>query len=433
MLQDRYGLALSTASAPARDAYVEGCDLLLSGNAGAQQAFARALAADPGLALAHAGLARAHQLRGEMAEARAAMAAGEALAAGLPPREAGHMQVYALLLAGQGEAALAAARAHLREWPRDAMVLSPCTSVFGLIGFSGRAGREQEQVALLDGLAAQYGDDWWFNTQHAFALLETGQLDAARLRIEGAMAQQPRNAHGAHILAHLLYESGEQEASRRYLRAWIADYPPEAQLHCHISWHVAICELDAGHVEEAFRVFATGIAPGAAWGPPLNVLTDAVAFLWRAELAGHPRDPARWRALHDFAHRMFPRPGVAFADVHAALADAVAGDGAALEARLEAMAAMEREGRLPSGPLVPALSRAFAAFLRADYAGAVAAIEPVLAGHERIGGSRAQRDLVEYTLLTAYLRDGRPEAARRMLAARHRGPAPALADLATLQ
>jgi len=141
MLRDRYGLRLSTASDAACDAYVEGCDLLLSGNAGAQQAFVRAIGADPGLALAHAGLARAHQLRGAMAEARAAMEAGEALAAGLPPREAGHMRVYTLLLAGQGEAALAAARTHLADWPRDAMVLSPCTSVFGLIGFSGRAGR----------------------------------------------------------------------------------------------------------------------------------------------------------------------------------------------------------------------------------------------------------------------------------------------------
>ncbi len=34
MLMDRYGNALSTSSQAARDAYVEGCDLLFSGNAG---------------------------------------------------------------------------------------------------------------------------------------------------------------------------------------------------------------------------------------------------------------------------------------------------------------------------------------------------------------------------------------------------------------
>ena len=33
----------------------------------------------------------------------------------------------------------------------------------------------------------------------------------------------------------------------------------------------------------------------------------------------------------------------------------------------------------------------------------------------RIGGSRAQRDLVQNTLLSAFVEDGRPEAARSFL------------------
>ena len=177
MLKDRYGLPVSTASASARDAYVEGCDLILSGNPGAEPAFERAIAADPGFAIAHAGKARAYQIRGEMPVARQAIADANAAAANLPEREASHMAFHNLVLTGQGDAAVAAAKQHLKSWPRDAMVLSPCTSVFGLIGFSGRAGREREQVDLLDGLADHYGDDWWFNSQHAFALLESGQRD----------------------------------------------------------------------------------------------------------------------------------------------------------------------------------------------------------------------------------------------------------------
>jgi hypothetical protein len=55
-------------------------------------------------------------------------------------------------------------------------------------------------------------------------------------------------------------------------------------------------------------------------------MLDAPSFLWRAELAGHPRDTVRWKKVHEFAHRSFPNPGVAFVDWHVALADAVAGD-----------------------------------------------------------------------------------------------------------
>ena len=58
MLADRYDLSLSTQSATARDAYVRGCDLALTLYPGAIEAFDRALAADPGFALAHAGKAQ---------------------------------------------------------------------------------------------------------------------------------------------------------------------------------------------------------------------------------------------------------------------------------------------------------------------------------------------------------------------------------------
>jgi hypothetical protein len=191
------------------------------------------------------------------------------------------------------------------------------------------------------------------------------------------------------------------------LKAWLPDYPCEGQLHCHIRWHIALCELESGDAAEAFRVYRENIAPDVIWGPPLNALTDAVAFLRRAELAGQPREPARWQVVHDFAHKMFPRAGVAFADTHAALADAVTGDGAALAARVGEMRDLESQGRFPSGPVVPALAQAFDAFARQDYAAAIEGIEPVLAQHERIGGSRAQRDLVEFTLLRAYVQVGR--------------------------
>jgi len=422
MLTDRYGLALSTPSQAARDAYVEACDLLLSANPGPAAAFDRALAADPGFALAYAGKARALQLLGDIPAARAAIAAANAAGANLPPREASHLAFHDHLIAGHADAATEAAKAHLADYPRDALVLSPCSSVFGLIGFSGRAGREREQAALLDSLAPAYGDDWWFNAQHAFALMETGQRDAARPKIERAAAQNPRNANAAHIRAHMHYEDGEQTASRAYLAAWLTTYSPEGLLHGHISWHLALCALQEGDTAEAFRLYAQSFAPGVYQAGPLFVVADAVSFLWRAELAGATRDPAQWHSLHDYAHKMFPHPAIAYADTHIALADAVTGDTAALHARLGEMQELACAGKLPSGPVAPALARGFEAFLRADYTAAIDAFEAVFDQHERIGGSRAQRDLVEFTLLKAYLNAGRLDDAKSRLAARRPGP-----------
>jgi hypothetical protein len=193
-------------------------------------------------------------------------------------------------------------------------------------------------------------------------------------------------------------------------------------LYGHLNWHLALCQLQQGKVEEGFRLYTEAFAADQYPGPALVKLADAASFLWRSELAGHPRDPARWQVIHDFARKMFPQPGMAFVDWHVALTDAVAGDDAALEARLRDMDDLARTGRYPSGPVVPAFARAFAAFERGDFSAVIDAIEPMLGGRERIGGSRAQVDLVEGTLLKAYLGAGRLDDARRLLSERRPGP-----------
>src|SRR5207249_6878924 len=113
MLTDRYELPLSTASSAARDAYLEGCEAKLTMYPGAIEGFDRAIATDPGFALAHA--ARAHVMleRGDAAAARAAMAAANSLAAGLSAREESHIAFFDLIVASDAEAALAALPAHL--------------------------------------------------------------------------------------------------------------------------------------------------------------------------------------------------------------------------------------------------------------------------------------------------------------------------------
>ena len=140
--------------------------------------------------------------------------------------------------------------------------------------------------------------------------------------------------------------------------------------------------------------------------------------MWRSELAGHPRDAAAWRAIYEYGNSALPQPGNGLADLHVILAQAVMGDDAALDARVRQMEALAREGRYPSGSYLPSLSRGFAAFERGDFSAAIDALAPLAGENERIGGSRAQHDLIEFTLLKAYLEAGRLEEARRLLGAR---------------
>jgi hypothetical protein len=85
------------------------------------------------------------------------------------------------------------------------------------------------------------------------------------------------------------------------------------------------------------------------------------------------------------------------------------------------MEALASEGRYPSGSYLPSLARGLFAFERGDFSAAIDALAPLAGQNERIGGSRAQHDLIEFTLLKACLDAGRPEEAQRLLAARRPG------------
>lgn len=432
MLSDRYGLPISTASQTTQAAYIAGCDCVLSAEHGAQAHLAQAIEADPGFALAHAALARDRFLMGDMAGARQAAArARELVAATGTERERSHVNVLCLPMEGKGGEALAATRAHLASHPRDAMVAAPATGVFGLIGFSGRQNREPEQIEFLETLRPQLAEDWWFQSVYAFALEETDRLDEAATWIERSMAVNPRNAHGAHIKAHVLYESRRNRDALDYLASWLPDYDRDGLMHCHISWHMALSLLVLGDTARAWDVYRTQVHPGGARGPALNVATDAPSFLWRAELAGQAPPAGLWDEVQAYVRKSFPKAGIAFVDVHRAMAcvgtddrDGVAALVAELERRIAA-------GQSPTGEVVPRIATGLAAYARGDWPAAIAALEAAVPETVRIGGSRAQRDLVENTLLAAYVKDGRADEAHRRLAARmERHPVTGVAGLA---
>lgn len=410
MLEDRYGNRLSTGSADARDAYVDAIDRMLAAGFGAEAAFERATQADPDFALAHIGLARAWQMRGEAARVAGPLAEAQAAAARKPvsAREQGHLAVLGAILQGRGFAAYPAVRAHLADHPRDALIAQTAMGVFGLIGFSGEPGREAEQLAYSSALAPHYGDDWWFLSQHAFAQLEAGLTGPAEESIERSLAGNPRSGNGAHVRAHLYYENGESDAGLAYLAGWRRDYARESLLHCHVSWHVALWSLETGDIDGMWRVVDADIAPGATLGPPINVLTDMAAILYRAELAGVGVPAARWRAISAYARERFPKPGLAFVDVHAALAHAIAGEG-------EALAKVIRDARGPTADLVREVASGFGALAEGGWAEAADHLTGAMADHARLGGSKAQRDLLEFALAGALLRDGRAAEARRIL------------------
>lgn len=415
MQTDRYGLELSTSSTEARDAYVDAIDRMLAADGHIEAAVDVAIAADPEFALAHVAQARQHHLMMRGKAARASIETATELAAGATERERQHVEIFANLLAGQVLPSLELTREHLEQYPRDAFALSPATGVFGSIGFSGRADRETEHLALLEPLATAYGDDWWFQMVHAFALLETGEWQRARPLAERSLELRPTNAHGAHTLAHALFEAGADDEALSFMGGWLPNADRDSLMHCHNWWHYVLLQLNVGDHDAAYAGFRENCLPETSNSPAINIVTDSISFLWRAELAGAPRSRELWDAVLTYYETSFRRP-IVFVDAHIGLVYAALGDFERLDACIAELEELGEAGRLPAGTTAASLTEAYKAFANQEWASAIDLFEPVMDQVVRIGGSRAQRDLQENTLLAAYVNDGRAEQAQAYLA-----------------
>lgn len=424
---DTHDLPLSTASAAAAAGYRDAIQLILAAWPGAAGPLDAAIAADPAFALAHAARARLHAMNVQPAEARERIAVASTLVAVHgTERERSHVEVLGLVIAGQSKDALAAALAHADRWPRDALILSLPLGAFGLFAFSGMADHDQARVDLCERHAAHFdADDWWFLTTRGWALAENGEVARGREMIERAFALRPQNANTVHALAHAMFEAGAGEDAQALIARWLPGYDRAGVLHGHLAWHAALAALERGDAGTALAIYADHVRPAVSQGLAINIVSDAASLFWRLEAYGHASPPGGWAEIADYARRAFPKAGHAFVDTHMALIEAATGARDTLADRIAAQEALVAGGALGAGPVAPAIGRGALAFAEGDYAGCVRILEPVAADVVRIGGSGAQREIVEDTLLVSLMRAGDLAKARALLDRRlHRRPSP---------
>ena len=215
---------------------------------------------------------------------------------------------------------------------------------------------------MIEPFEKDYGDDWWYRTQLAFAQIELGQFGVGEHNIERALVGlSEERACRAHPRPPVLRGGRARGGPRPSSTDWMKDYPRDGLMHCHNSWHMAVWSLETGRSADAWRIYDDALRPGAAWGPQVNVATDCPAFLLRAEMAGHERKPELWRELAEYSTQWFGRPGLSFVDMHTVLAYAMAGDDEKLAPFTDnprgAPATWSRRWRAASKPTPPATTR----------------------------------------------------------------------------
>jgi len=407
-IADRYGLPITTESPAAAARFQDGMDALLSYGARPEDAFAAAVQADERLAVAHAGIALVAVAHGDAATARAAAATARQVVPGATRRERQHVEALSALIGGETARGLDLVDEHVAEFPRDAMLVNQAGSA---IGFAGARDREQQRAAFLERLAPAYGDDWWFQSALAFTYHEVDRFEESRRLSERSLAQYPGNANASHNLAHIHFELLDNDGGAAFLEDWLAKYDARASFHCHLAWHLAMFELHRGRYARALAIFERDIL--GAVNPRLAMI-DGSALLWRFRLDGAAEPPLAWRSLADLAARV-SRPGFVFGEIHAALAYAACGDDRASGRLVDGLRALDAKGHPIAGTVALPMVQGIAAFIAGDHAAALAHLEPVQAEFHRVGGSHAQWELFEETMIASYLALERYADAARLI------------------
>jgi len=402
--------ALSGATARSVDHFETACHQLRCYVGDPLAAAQAALRASPDMTMGQVLVAYLNLLGTEslaLPAAREALAAARALPAN--EREAAHCRAIEHLVNGRWHAAGRVLEDLSIRYPRDALALQAGHSIDFFVGDS-RMLRDRIARAIghwrpeMPGYHALLG-------MYAFGLEETGAYARAEAVGRRAVELQPQDGWAWHAVAHVLEMQGRRRDGIAWLGEHRATWSEDSFFATHNWWHLALFHLGLDQVDEALALVDRQLL-GPASPLVLNMI-DASSILWRLQLRGIDVGE-RWQAL---AERWAPQAeagNYAFNDMHAMMAFVGSGrddDAARLIAAMDRALVADGDNVDFLKDVGHAATRAVQAFGQQRYGDAVQLLRPVRSEAHRFGGSHAQRDLIDLTLIEAAERGGEHDLA----------------------
>jgi len=252
----------------------------------------------------------------------------------------------------------------------------------------------------------------------AFGLEETGRYAKAERLGRQSVELEPRDGWGQHAVAHVLEMQNRRAEGVSWMRGNQSGWSEDSFFAVHNWWHLALFHLGQDQVDDVMALLDGPICGGES-AVVLDMI-DASALLWRLQLRGV--DVAdRWKALAGRWSPVADAGNYAFNDMHAMMAFASAGHEREAQQLLEAQATALRAPGDNAGFIRDVgadATRAVLAFVQGRHGECVELLRPLRSRAHRFGGSHAQRDLIDLTLIEAARRDGQRTLEQALLAER---------------
>ncbi|MBX3530494.1 MAG: tetratricopeptide repeat protein [Rhizobiaceae bacterium] len=417
MVTDVHGLSLSGANGDAVRQFEAAQHMLRCFIGDPVGAIDATLKDSPGFVMGHVFKGYLFGLATEPAATEIARAAHEA-ATTLPAnaREKAHVAALGHLAAGRWHAAGQALEDIAIEHPRDALALQVGHQIDF---FTGNAKMLRDRIARAlpqwstdaPGYHALLG-------MHAFGLEETGDYARAEATGRRAVELEPRDGWAQHSVAHVMEMQSRQRDGIAWMRANPDAWTNESFLQIHNWWHLGLFHYELGEISEVLALYDGPVMGGQS--AVALCMVDASAMLWRLHLGGADTG-GRWEPLADLWTAQAGGVAYAFNAAHAMMAFVGAGRQKAalelLEAQRTAMDAGDDNAGFTRDVGYP-MARAILAFGDGDYAQTVRLLRPLRHIAHRFGGSHAQRDVIDLTLIEAAIRSGNAPLARALTAER---------------
>ncbi|MFD3976863.1 hypothetical protein [Streptomyces cyaneofuscatus] len=261
----------------------------------------------------------------------------------------------------------------------------------------------------IDAFAADDPVIGYLHGLHGFALEENGLTGPALERCLAALELDPDDIYAMHAVVHCLYETGGHEEGARYVLEYMRGRDGSTPMRIHIWWHYALFELYAENIREALACYRFGIRRKTSLRSAEDL--DAVTLLWRIALVEPSLDLSPyWRSLFQDWKPYLGENWYLFNDFHAYITYCQVGEYGRADSLMQAVQARGKE--VPEEIIDVFLG--FRSFTTGDYADATVRLTRSFHRAFPMGGSNAQRDIVEHTGMEAALRSRNYEAAQRI-------------------
>lgn len=318
-------------------------------------------------------------------------------------RERVHLAALAHAVEGHRHSATAVLDRYPLAAPHD--LLAHAAAMF-LDAFQGRFHRVRDRSARALPLWSKdqpgYG---LLLAYYGFGLEEAGHYAEAETVSRAAAKLEPHGYWPHHAVSHVLEMTGRPRDGLH----WMSDREPlwSGALNVsrvHIWWHKALFHIELGEKDAALAIYD---GPILETQRPVGVsLTNATALLWRLETLG-AESGQRWGALADIWSGHADGRLCLFGDIHAAMTQIRAGRTAELESLKSQMRVTANDGSDSAAayrdlglPLVAGLE----AFAAGDHRSAVELFWNARPHLMLLGGSYAQRDVIDWTMTEAAIR-----------------------------